>query len=123
MIRIDVNGQEVHGKMILNFNTSAPKNWGKHVKVEHRNLTVDLEGMTVVDLEDLLAGAWVVKFQAKERLWSQDTARKYSKMAVKWDIINAKTVKVKVREMTLTEIVEKAKNDPTYKAALLERLA
>ena len=121
MIRIDVNGQEVHGKMVLNFNTKAPKNWGEDVKIEHRNLTVDLEGMTVTDLEDLLAGAWVVKFQAKERTWSQDTARKYNKMAVKWDIINAKTVKV--REMTLAEIVEKAKNDPTYKAELLERLA
>lgn len=108
---------------MLNFKTTAPKNWGDGQQVVHRNLKVDCDGMPRVEGEKLMGDQWTIRFQQKERQMKIEEARGYTNKTVKWDLINAKMVKVEVREMTTEEIIAKAKSDPAYKAELLAGLA
>ena len=120
-LRLDINGDTIHGAFIVNGRTRAPQEWPRGTEVVHRNLKVDCEGISLKnDLVPLIEAAWFVKAQAKFRKMSVEDARYYSNKTIKFDLIRAKMVKV--RSMTPDEILEAIRSNPELRAQILKDL-
>ena len=116
MIRIDVNGSVMHGNFIINCKT---KREDTDDVVVTSNLKVDLEGVSVMDIESRLRAAVTVDLQNRKiRKLPLATARTFTNKTIKWSEIYAKTTVVRLP--SVDEMRAMAKGDTAFRKMVME---
>jgi hypothetical protein len=118
MIRLDVNGNEMHGSITINCNT---KHESADQRIVTRNLVVDLEGMPRERFEAIARGQMTVDVQNRHiRKAPVNEARGWTSKKISWrDIYKRATV---TTMMSDAEIIEKAKINAEYRKNLMAEL-
>jgi hypothetical protein len=122
-IRMQVGGELISGTITINCTTTHPS-LDKHDKIVTRNLVIDCKDMPIKVLEDgFRQYATINKVQARIRAMD-DTgeARKITGRKMHWSELWTST-RAQVVQMSDADILEKAKNDPEYRAKLLAQLS
>jgi hypothetical protein len=118
MIRIDVNGSEMHGSITLNCNT---KHESSDQRIVTRNLEVSLEGMPRQKFEDIARGQMTVDAQNRHiRKLPVNEARSWTNKKISWKDIYTRSTRVV--SMTDADVKELAKNDVEYRKRLIAEL-
>ena len=118
MIRLDVNGNTMHGTITLNCDT---KHESLDQRIATRNLVIDLEGMPREKLESIARGQMTVDVQNRHiRKASVEEARGWTNKKISWRDIYARARVTTM--MSDAEIKEKAKINAEYRKNLIAEL-
>ncbi len=118
MIRLDVNGNTMHGSITINCDT---KHESLDQRIATRNLVIDLEGMPREKFESIARGQMTVDIQNRHiRKADVATARGYKNKKMKWEDIYTKSTRVV--SMSDQDVKDLAKTDEEYRKNLIAEL-
>lgn len=118
MIRLDVNGEVMHGSITINCST---KHESSDQKIVTRNLVIDLEEMPRQKFEDIARGQMTVDLQNRHiRKLPVNEARGWTNKKISWKEIYTRATKVV--SMTDADVKALAAKDEDYRNKLIAEL-